>query len=281
MCLKRMNKIKAEAGWGSSRCSKGFTLIELLVVIAIIAILAALLLPALARSKETAFRIQCASNLKQWGIAITMYAGDNGDHFPDLSYYVGGNPANGLSGAHDLGWMPFAFTNIFYPNYLYKNRTGTVNNERAQNDVIYCPTDLWHRWYETQPGYPGNLIGYNYLPGRDILGGQAFTYGGATPSLQEWAFRKKLGGSYRRAPIMIDRLQQYQAGWIEQPSGIVGSVHRGKGNVPLGANFLYEDGHVEWRKFTWSSPQTTIDIGTQGGSYKEYYRPADLTAGPY
>lgn len=78
------------------KADRAFTLIELLVVIAIIAILASLLLPALARAKQAAHTVSCNSNLKEWGTATQIFAGDNNDYLPK-----DGTP-NGTS--VDEGW---------------------------------------------------------------------------------------------------------------------------------------------------------------------------------
>jgi prepilin-type N-terminal cleavage/methylation domain-containing protein len=94
------------AAEGRRRCKPGanpggaFTLIELLVVIAIIAILAALLLPALARSRATAYRVKCASNLRQLGLATQLYWDD---HSGDCFRYIFGTTNVGQ--IYWFGWL--------------------------------------------------------------------------------------------------------------------------------------------------------------------------------
>src|SRR5262249_25544652 len=105
-------------GHGHRTTSKSaFTLIELLVVIAIIAILAAMLLPVLARAKEKAFIANCLSNLRQLGVTMTMYTSDNREHFP---FWGGDGP-----------FMPFGDVLKLYDPYV-------STNNRA---FFRCPAD--------------------------------------------------------------------------------------------------------------------------------------------
>lgn len=249
---------------------KGFTLIELLVVIAIIAILAALLLPALARSKQTAYRVQCASNLHQWGVAYTMYAGDFDEQFPD-----------NLQG-RDVSWMSPTFQNTFYPAYLYKTEPGTkATGARALNDVLYCPSDLWHRQYEAATSST-NLIGYSTLPYRTgpTYANWANYNNPLCNNLGQWFARTKMGTKYRNAPVMADDIESEGGTWnVNPPISVPGysysgpaSSHVNGGGTPQGGNFLFEDGHVEWIKFVGSmvAPQT-IQRAAQGTAPANIY----------
>lgn len=258
-----------------------FTLIELLVVIAIIAILAAILLPVLESAEATAVRAQCASNLKQWGLAVNMYANENQNSFPDL------DATTTLGqGARDMSWMPYSFNTGFYPSYLYQNAVPAAGQERSKNDVLFCPDDVYHRYEESQPGYTGNLIGYFYLPGRVDAGALSIggTYNCAPWYLGQWFYRTKMGGHYRMVPIMSDRIQAsgttVNESWVLPNSpGVLLSVHRGKSAVPTGGNFLYEDGHVSWQKFNLANYKNTINLGIVGGSptaWLLYFHPVDV-----
>ena len=86
---------------------RGFTLIELLVVIAIIAILAAMLLPALAKAKQKAYGAACISNLRQWGLVMTMYLDDNRNIFP-MPKIPTGTPGSAGYNENMPGWSNFA-----------------------------------------------------------------------------------------------------------------------------------------------------------------------------
>jgi len=152
-----MNRTFAPDAARTPQRSDGFTLIELLVVIAIIAILAAMLLPALARSKDQAQRTICTGNLKELGIAEHMYNDDNRDVMADANW-------DGGSAGVEPGWLysfpnkitgtgsipdPFAMPAGMAASAAWT--TGVWYNYNPNSKAYLCPVDIQSQDYARIP----------------------------------------------------------------------------------------------------------------------------------
>jgi len=248
--------------------NRGFTLIELLVVIAIIAILAAMLLPALAKAREKGNRISCLGNLRQWGMALNIYVDDNQQIFPDFSI-PGTSPGAPAGYSQDkINWTDLAsFQAAGSGNSAWFNALPAYVSQPPLWQYASNPTNFVNRRSIF------NCPTAKFLPGEvDPYSRVAFCYGinfkgtnGAAPAPMPFRSTSVLHPSafvfFSDNRASSGEVPFYGANPLNDLGAPRGSLNHLSSRHSAGANLTFTDGHSAYFKYSYLAYQKGTKIG--------------------
>jgi prepilin-type N-terminal cleavage/methylation domain-containing protein len=247
----------------SAKAISGFTLLELLVVIAIIAVLVAMLLPALSRAQESSKRAVCASNLRQCGYALSIYP-DEYKRYPHQREPVTGNPyGDGTTVWTLLGWyVAHEWEQVVRVGGVPQYSVVSSNMPGMRLRVFSCPDlgDPIPNWqHQNSPnGGDGWAFQMNYN----------FVGGAARWSMADLAFSPIRPTDPPTWLLMADTIREYPVG--QSPRRFSTLAHKERDGQPAGANHLFNDCHVQWVR--WNGGQGMRANAYWAGNEYWYWR---------
>ncbi|MHC4524962.1 MAG: type II secretion system protein [Planctomycetota bacterium] len=227
---------------------KGFTLIELLVVISVVALLLGILLPALNKARGAAYNVICRSNLRQYGLTMSMYTSSYNETFPDPHYWLFKDPAAPSMGQKHCQWHNISL-----------RPDGVLWGDGETTKIHMCPNfyKLSKRYAQNHPYHDSSIdihplysYSMNAYLGLELFDGVLKTSEVINPA-GVFVFTEEnmwpipgLTDSVLNDTVMLSRYPPYETVDI---SDMFGTLHRARGSdlTTGSANLVFVDGHVE------------------------------------